>query len=134
VDIAVRRVIEQFAKRMTHGKPFTELSSMQHVAKLRLPVPNRTDASVLPSEAVTPTGALAWHQAGFTGKGVKVGVLDLGFDGYQNLLGKTLPDQVTVKSFVSGQDVDEAGESSWCSVRRNRPRDGARCRTLFCVL
>ncbi len=111
VDIAVpRQVIEQFAQTNDPGKLFTELTSMQHVAKLRLPLPNRPDASVLPSEAVTPTGALAWHQAGFTGKGIKVGVLDLGFDGYQNLLGKTLPDQVTVKSFVSGQDVDEAGE------------------------
>ena len=111
VDIAVpMQVIEQFAKTDDPGKLFTQLTGMQHVVKLRLPVPNRTDASILPSEAVTQTGALAWHQAGFTGKGVKIGVLDLGFDGYKDLLGKTLPEQVTVKSFVSGQEVDEAGE------------------------
>ena len=111
VDIAVpMQVIEQFAQTDDPGQLFTQLTGIQHVVKLRLPLPNRTDATALPSEAVTQTGALAWHQAGITGKGVKVGVLDLGFDGYQNLLGKTLPDQVTVKSFVSGQDVDQADE------------------------
>ena len=36
-----------------------------------------------------------------------MGVLDLGFAGYQALLGKDLPDHVTVKSFVPGQEVGD---------------------------
>ncbi len=111
VDIAVPLlVIEQAAKSDHPGQPFEQLSGTEHVVKLRLPMPNRTDSGLLPSEGVTTTSAVAWHKAGYTGKGVKVGVLDLGFDGYKNLLGKTLPDQVKVKSFVSGQEVDQAGE------------------------
>ena len=111
IDIAVPlAVIEQVAQKDDPGKLFTELSGIEHVVKLRLPVPNRTDASVLPSEAITQTGALAWQKAGFTGKGIKIGVIDLGFDGYKNLLGKTLPANVVVKSFVSGQEVDQSGE------------------------
>ena len=111
IDIAVPLLlIEQFAQTDDPGKLFSQLSGMDHIVKLRMPMSNRTDGAMLPSEAVTQTGALAWHQAGFTGKGVKVGVLDLGFDGYKKLLGKTLPDNVTVKSFVTDRDVDQAGE------------------------
>jgi len=111
IDIAVpRQVLEQFAKTDDPAKLFTQLTSTQHIVKLRVPMGNQPQGAVLPSEAVTQTGALAWRQAGFTGKGVKVGVLDLGFDGYKKLLGKTLPADVTVKSFVSGKDVDQSGE------------------------
>jgi len=119
VDIAIpMQIIEQFAKSDDPGKLFAQLSQMQHIIKLRVPISNRVDdipdlaerRAILPSEAVTQTGALAWHKAGFTGQGIKVGVLDLGFDGYQKLLGKALPTQVTVKSFVSGKSVDQSGE------------------------
>jgi subtilisin family serine protease len=36
--------------------------------------------------------------------------IDLGFDDYKRLLGKTLPERVTAKSFVSGHDVDQSDE------------------------
>jgi subtilisin family serine protease len=41
----------------------------------------------------------AWHSAGLRGQGVKVAVLDSGFRGYRDHLGKGLPKQVTVQSF-----------------------------------
>jgi subtilisin family serine protease len=40
-----------------------------------------------------------WHQQGVTGKGVKVGILDLGFAGYEALLGNSLPQEVVVGTF-----------------------------------
>ena len=40
-----------------------------------------------------------WHAAGFTGHGVRVAVVDAGFDGYQELLGVTLPQRVQAVSF-----------------------------------
>lgn len=43
-------------------------------------------------------GAEGWHQAGITGKGVKVGIIDMGFYGYQSLLGTELPAHVEVAS------------------------------------
>jgi len=111
IDIAVpMQLIEQFAKTDDPGKLFAQLAGMKHIVKLRVPMPNRTEQGPSSSEAVATTGASAWHQAGFTGAGVKVGVLDLGFDGYKDLLGKTLPERVTVKSFVSGQNVDQSDE------------------------
>jgi subtilisin family serine protease len=43
-------------------------------------------------------GAPDWADAGFRGKGVKVLVLDTGFRGYRDHLGKSLPAKVTARS------------------------------------
>jgi hypothetical protein len=37
------------------------------------------------SQGVTAHGADAWHQAGFKGKGVKIGIIDTGFEGFMGL-------------------------------------------------
>lgn len=44
-------------------------------------------------------GVLQWHRNGCQGKGTKVAILDSGFRGYKDLLGRVLPARVTVKSF-----------------------------------
>ncbi|MGE3808743.1 MAG: S8 family serine peptidase [Gemmataceae bacterium] len=51
-------------------------------------------------------GATRWHQAGFRGQGIKVAILDSGFRGYRDHLGKALPKQVTVKSFRQDGDLE----------------------------
>lgn len=61
------------------------------------------------TESLQRIGALDWQQAGFTGKGVKVAILDLGFDRYSELLGTDLPENVTVRSFIDGLGVDQSG-------------------------
>jgi len=48
------------------------------------------------SEGVHVTGADTWQAAGFTGKGVKVGIIDLGFSGYTRFLAGA---NVTTRSF-----------------------------------
>ncbi len=53
-------------------------------------------ATDVTSEALGLIGATAWHDAGFTGAGVKVGVLSSGFSGYAALLGTELPSSVEV--------------------------------------
>jgi subtilisin family serine protease len=55
------------------------------------------------TEGLNVINAQAWHAAGQTGAGVKVGILDLGFIGYANLLGTDLPPSVVVKNFVDGE-------------------------------
>ncbi len=49
--------------------------------------------------AVDLIGATRWRQAGFTGHGVRVAVIDTGFEGYQASLGTTLPQRLIVRSF-----------------------------------
>ena len=53
-------------------------------------------------EGVQATGADVWQTAGYDGTGVKVAIIDLGFYGYQALLGTALPASVTTDDRCSG--------------------------------
>lgn len=44
--------------------------------------PARQNRDAVAGEGVTASGATAWHTAGLTGQGVKVGIIDFGFTGY----------------------------------------------------
>jgi hypothetical protein len=62
-----------------------------------------TNSGAVVTEALDAIGALPWHQAGYLGQGVRVGVMDRGFSGYAALLGTELPATVRTRSFVDGQ-------------------------------
>src|SRR5262245_20752209 len=47
-----------------------------------------------------------WHQAGHLGQGVKVAILDSGFRGYRDYLGKALPARVATASFRLDHDLE----------------------------
>jgi subtilisin family serine protease len=51
------------------------------------------------TDHLTRLGADRWHAAGFRGRGVRVAVLDSGFRGYRDYLGRSLPDHVLTRSF-----------------------------------
>jgi subtilisin family serine protease len=51
-------------------------------------------------------GVTAWHAAGFRGQGVKVAIVDTGFRGYRNFLGKALPARVTARSFCCDGNLE----------------------------
>ncbi len=76
------------------------IANLDHVIRIDLP-----DKAVIKQlgqirgQGVGVTFANNWHEEGFTGQGVKVGVLDLGFGGYEALLGSELPENVTLKAF-----------------------------------
>jgi subtilisin family serine protease len=57
-------------------------------------------------EHLTRLGIGPWHQAGFRGRGIKVAVLDSGFRGYRDYLGRALPAQVTIHSFRSDGNLE----------------------------
>src|SRR5207253_1334343 len=44
-------------------------------------------------------GVQLWHQSGHKGSGIKVAILDPGFRGWKEHVGKSLPAKVEVKSF-----------------------------------
>ena len=52
------------------------------------------------SQGVALHGADVWHRAGYTGSGVKVGVIDLGFTGFSALMGSELPTSVTARCYT----------------------------------
>lgn len=51
----------------------------------------------------------AWHAAGYTGAGVRIGVIDTAFAGYAPLRGTELPAQLTARNFVDGQTLEQFG-------------------------
>ena len=51
-------------------------------------------------------GVERWQTAGIRGQGVKVAVLDTGFRGYREQLGKVLPRTVTARSFRFDHDLE----------------------------
>jgi subtilisin family serine protease len=100
------------------GDIFAQLSGLEHILRLRLPETGIQDDSFLDTdiESLSLINAKAWHEAGFTGKGVKIGILDVGFDNYKSLLGSVLPAQVAARSFAAGVEIDQAGETHGTSV------------------
>jgi subtilisin family serine protease len=51
-------------------------------------------------------GVRDWHRAGHRGKGITVAILDSGWKGWRNALGKVLPGRVLAKSFREDGDLE----------------------------
>ncbi len=86
-----------------------QLADLKEVQFVRLPVRPVLSQGTTVSEGQKLIGAPTWHKAGVDGRGVKIGVIDPDFDGYERLLGRELPprERVTAKSFRrDGQMTD----------------------------
>lgn len=68
-----------------------QLADAQKVLQVREPRRLRPTAT---SEGVASMGATSWQADGWSGAGVKVAVIDVGFDGYASRLGTELPANV----------------------------------------
>ncbi|MGB0388943.1 MAG: S8 family serine peptidase, partial [Ardenticatenaceae bacterium] len=99
-EVTVRVPVEKvIAQAETEGVEslLDGLSQLEHVQHVRLPAPIFGNGDDVLGEGVGVTSANEWHEAGFRGQGVKVGVIDLGFGGYEELLGQGLPESVEVE-------------------------------------
>ena len=68
-----------------------EASQQEGVNSIRTIIPPQPAQGSVVSEGVAAHGVPAWHTAGLKGKGVKIGVLDVGFEGFAYLIGSELP-------------------------------------------
>lgn len=99
-------VLSQF---QTPGKLLNYLNNIAHVAHVvswRPPSPKSATSLNWQkggTQGAVTIGADKWHDAGVTGKGVRVGVLDMGFGGIADRLGKELPAASKVKTNI---DID----------------------------
>ena len=113
---AWRRTIEGYVR----SSRLDELAGTPGVVAVRAIRAPLMDAFVGPAPALH--GATPWHQAGFTGKGVKVGILDGGFEGFAARLGTELPASVQALCFpdlgVSSPNLADcaAGETHGTAV------------------
>ena len=76
------------------------LSQQPGVVRVREILPSQLTLGSYTSEGLYFHGALAWHQAGFSGQGIKVGVIDGGFYGFGNLMGVELPATVVARCYT----------------------------------
>ena len=82
--------------------PFVSYMDTPLKAQLFPDVPLREGLKCLNTEKL--------HGLNITGKGVKVAIVDFGFEGYEDLLGTGLPENVTVRSFRGDGDITGGGE------------------------
>ena len=68
-------------------------------------------------------GSQAWNQAGYSGQGVKVGIIDLGFTGFSSLMGTELPTTVVARCYtdVGVFTQDLAGCEAAPNITKVRP-------------
>lgn len=55
------------------------------------------------TEGLAAMNGLAWHNNGYRGAGIKIAIIDGGFQGYPGLLGSDLPASPTIKNFVDNE-------------------------------
>lgn len=66
------------------------------------------------TEGVAASNASAWHTAGYTGSGVRVGVIDGGFTDYADLLGTDLPSSVNTHDWT-GTGIGGSDHGTACA-------------------
>ncbi|NVM05301.1 MAG: hypothetical protein HWN67_23485 [Candidatus Helarchaeota archaeon] len=98
-------VCENIVQMLIPIKNLKALSENPYIAYVRTPV-NCIIDEVKVSEGVSKINADEFHNAGYTGKGAKIAIIDLGFYNYESLLGIELPDSVIIKSFFNSVSGD----------------------------
>jgi subtilisin family serine protease len=109
-------LIEEQIKSEQPDLILDRIANLEHV--IRLEVPNKSttkQGSIIQGQGVNVTLASEWQAKGFTGKGIKVGILDLGFGGYKDLLGKELPENITVEAFGDTYNLDVEVHGTACA-------------------
>lgn len=84
------------------------ISKLSFVKYVRVPL--KPTVCAVESQGVSIIRATELHSLGILGAGVKVAILDLGFEGYVAKLGVELPSSVTTMSFRADGYITEGGD------------------------
>ena len=76
------------------------VSEQPGVIRVREIVPPEPDFGDFTSQGVQAHLAGAWHQDGYNGQGIKVGIIDSGFEGFEGLMGTELPATVQARCYT----------------------------------
>ncbi|MBC7261746.1 MAG: S8 family serine peptidase, partial [Chloroflexi bacterium] len=108
MGLRVETVYRNYVQVLAPVTSLLHLADLPGVYHVRLPY--RPLPLAVTSEGVGIIGANAWHAAGLLGNGVKVAIVDLGFQNYATLQASgELPANLVARSFRSDGDI-EAGE------------------------
>jgi hypothetical protein len=92
------------ADRILAWVPRTQLVALARSSAVRFVRPPRESfAAAVTDEGVQSSGAVAWQTAGWSGAGIRVGIIDNGFDGYETAqVTGDLPPLLTTANFCDG--------------------------------
>ena len=75
-------------------------SEQEGVISIRTIIPPSPTQGTSVSGAATAHGAPAWHSAGFRGQNVKVGIIDVGFEGIRRFGSAELPSTISARCYT----------------------------------
>ena len=78
-----------------------DASQQEGVVSVRTIIPPEPAQGTVVSEGVAVHGVPTWHAGGIRGQGVKIGVIDVGFEGFTNLMGTELPASVEARCYIA---------------------------------
>lgn len=90
-----------------------ELARWEKVRLIREPI--RPQPQWVQTEALDSLFARPMQQLGMTGRWIRIGVIDVGFKGYQSLIGKELPASTVVKVFGDPWIVESNPHGTACA-------------------
>ncbi|MDA1347661.1 MAG: fibronectin type III domain-containing protein [Chloroflexi bacterium] len=96
--IVAANVGEDFIEAYVPVSALADLSQRDGVLRVSAIVPPQP--SVI-SQGTLVHGTPPWVARGFTGSGVKVGIIDVGFEGYSTLIGSELPEPVLARCYTA---------------------------------
>lgn len=109
-------LIEEQIKAEEPDLILERISNLDHVIRLEVPTKATIkQRGLILGQGVNVTEANKWQDGGLTGEGVKVGILDLGFGGYEELLGRELPENVTAEAFGDPYNFDTEVHGTACA-------------------
>ncbi|NWF69740.1 MAG: S8 family serine peptidase [Chloroflexi bacterium] len=113
-------VLAQYQTLGTLLDYLVSVANVEHVVGFRLPTPPTNDSFSL-QQAFDSTGGEyvggeAWNEAGFSGAGIRIGILDLGFGNLEDLLGDELPENVVANYDISRLSRDPVDHGTACAM------------------
>jgi subtilisin family serine protease len=122
VEVEIGIPLEILSQYQTPGSLLdylVNIAHVEHIVGFRVPIPVVSDNFSLQQFDSTGgeyVGAEAWFAAGFTGSGIRVGILDLGFGGIEDELGQNLPENVTANFDLDRLDRQAEDHGTACAM------------------
>ena len=103
-----RNIGEDYIEAYVPFNLLGQLSEQPGVTRVREIVPPEPSYGEYVSQGVQTHLSQEWNDAGFSGQGVKVGVIDLGFSGLTSLMGSELPTNIQGRCYTDiGMPTDD---------------------------
>ena len=103
-----RNVGEDYIEAYVPVALLGQLSQQPGVTRVREIVPPEPSYGEYVSQGVQTHLSHEWNDAGYSGQGVKVGVIDLGFEGLRSLMGSELPSNIQGRCYTDiGTPTDD---------------------------